>query len=67
MADGAVPLIMPCPLPLDGSVIKMKGLPFKASADDVARFFEGFSLKSDDVFLKRHPGDGRPNGEVRPC
>lgn len=50
-------------LPLDGSVVKMKGLPFKATADDVMRFYSGFTLKADSVFLRRHP-DGRPNGEV---
>ena len=51
-------------LPLDGSVVKMKGLPFKACAEDVINFFQGFTLAGDAVFLKRHP-DGRPNGEVR--
>jgi hypothetical protein len=51
-------------LPLDGSVIKMKGLPFKATAEDVCKFFASFSLSSDAVYLRRHP-DGRPNGEVR--
>lgn len=50
-------------LPLDGSVVKMKGLPFKASIDDVTRFFQGFTLRAQDIYLKRHP-DGRPNGEV---
>jgi hypothetical protein len=51
-------------LPLDGSVVKMKGLPFKASPEDVVKFYQGFTLKTDNVYLKRHP-DGRPNGEVR--
>jgi hypothetical protein len=50
-------------LPLDGSVVKMKGLPFKASVDDVLKFYQGFTLKTEHVYLKRHP-DGRPNGEV---
>lgn len=50
-------------LPLDGSVVKMKGLPFKATADDVLKFFQTFTLKPDSIFLKRHP-DGRPNGEA---
>lgn len=50
-------------LPLDGSVVKMKGLPFKASAEDIMRFFQGFVLKPENVYLKRHL-DGRPNGEV---
>lgn len=53
-------------LPLDGTVVKMKGLPFKATADDIIKFFTGFTLKPENVYLKRHP-DGRPNGEVRHC
>ena len=36
-------------LPLDGSVVKMKGLPFKATADDVCRFYASFSLSADAV------------------
>lgn len=51
-------------LPLDGSVVKMKGLPFKATVEDVMKFYQGFTLKTDSIYLKRHP-DGRPNGEVR--
>ncbi len=50
-------------LPLDGSVVKMKGLPFKATTEDVTKFYQGFTLKADNIYLKRHP-DGRPNGEV---
>lgn len=50
-------------LPLDGSVVKMKGLPFKATTEDVIKFFLAFSLRGDSVFFKRHP-DGRPNGEA---
>ena len=50
-------------LPVDGSTVKLKGLPFKASVDDILRFFLGFSLQAESVYLKRHP-DGRPNGEV---
>lgn len=41
----------------------MKGLPFKASAEDVIKFFQGFTLSGDAVYLRRHP-DGRPNGEA---
>uniref|UniRef100_A0A6T8QA73 RRM domain-containing protein n=1 Tax=Chlamydomonas leiostraca TaxID=1034604 RepID=A0A6T8QA73_9CHLO len=52
----------PSALPLDRSV-KMKGLPFKASPEDIVKFFQGFVLRSDNIFLKRHP-DGRPNGEA---
>jgi hypothetical protein len=45
------------------NVVKMKGLPFKATSDDVIKFFQGFTLLSEQIYLKRHP-DGRPNGEV---
>lgn len=64
-SGGATPLShssAPSCLPLDRSV-KMKGLPFKASPDDIMRFFQGYVLRADNIFLKRHP-DGRPNGEV---
>lgn len=54
-------------LPLDGSVVKLRGLPFRASVDDVLRFFASMSspeLTSSSIYFKRHP-DGRPSGEVR--
>jgi hypothetical protein len=41
----------------------MKGLPFKASVDDVLKFYQGFTLCNTAVYLKRH-ADGRLNGEV---
>lgn len=50
-------------LPLDGSVVKMKGLPFKASIEDVLKFYGGFAISAQSIYLKRHP-DGRPSGEV---
>jgi hypothetical protein len=42
----------------------MKGLPFKANVDDVLKFYNGFTLATGSVYLKRH-ADGRLNGEVR--
>lgn len=42
----------------------MKGLPFKATVDDVVKFYSGFSVEAGSVYLKRH-ADGRLNGEVR--
>ncbi|GIL66017.1 hypothetical protein Vafri_19640 [Volvox africanus] len=50
-------------LPQDGSVVKMKGLPFKGGKEDIIKFFAGFALRPDQVFLRKHP-DGRPNGEA---
>ncbi len=58
-----MPPSSPSALPLDGSVVKMKGLPFKATCEDISKFFTGFNLKAENIYLKRHP-DGRPNGEV---
>ena len=43
----------------------MKGIPFKASVDDIRRFYSDFTLACGNVYLKRH-ADGRLNGEVRP-
>lgn len=40
-----------------------QGLPFKASAEDVTKFFSGFTLSPGSVYLRRH-ADGRLNGEV---
>lgn len=42
----------------------MKGLPFKATVDDVVKFYQGFSIEAGSVYMKRH-ADGRLNGEVR--
>ncbi|EFJ42006.1 hypothetical protein VOLCADRAFT_121578 [Volvox carteri f. nagariensis] len=50
-------------LPHDGSVVKMKGLPFKGGKEDIIKFFAGFTVRPDQVFLRKHP-DGRPNGEA---
>ena len=44
----------------------MKGLPFKASVDDVVKFYQGFAVTTGNIYLKRH-ADGRLNGEVRLC
>ncbi|GLC37659.1 hypothetical protein PLESTM_000633300 [Pleodorina starrii] len=72
MSSSSVPLQQPLSgtaavpitaLPQDGSVIKMKGLPFKGGKEDIIKFFVGFTLRPDQVFLRKHP-DGRPNGEA---
>lgn len=51
-----------------GNVVKLKGLPFKHTAEsDVARFFAAFRFASASpaasIFLRRHV-DGRLTGEV---
>lgn len=51
-------------LPLDGSAVKLRGLPFRASVEDVLKFFAAFpELITSSIYFKRHP-DGRPSGEV---
>mmetsp|Transcript_40538 Transcript_40538/g.72824 ORF Transcript_40538/g.72824 Transcript_40538/m.72824 type:complete len:104 (-) Transcript_40538:50-361(-) len=50
-------------LPTDGSVVKMKGLPFKATKEEVVAFFEGFTLVGEQCIKRKQP-DGRPNGEA---
>jgi hypothetical protein len=47
-------------------VVKLRGLPFRASLEDVLRFFLGFELTTSSIYFKRHP-DGRPSGEVSPA
>lgn len=46
------------------TVVKLKGLPYKAVVEDVLQFFASFSLQQDKVLFKLKP-DGRPSGEVR--
>lgn len=59
----ATPSPMLDKLPEDGSVVKLRGLPFRASLEDVLRFFLGFELTTSSIYFKRHP-DGRPSGEA---
>ncbi|KAF5826259.1 hypothetical protein DUNSADRAFT_3880 [Dunaliella salina] len=43
-------------------IVKIKGLPFRASEMDVRRFFEGFAIiKQDGISFVLH-ADGRPTG-----
>ncbi len=42
-------------------VLKMKGIPFKAMALDVRKFFAGYKIKPDGVSFIMH-ADGRPTG-----
>lgn len=42
-------------------ILKVKGIPFKASAGDVRKFFSGFRIKPDGVSFIMH-ADGRPTG-----
>ena len=46
----------------ENSVLKLKGLPFAATAQDVSAFFDGFALLSCTI---HHGADGRPSGMVR--
>lgn len=42
-------------------VLKMKGIPFKATAMDVRKFFAGYKIKQEGVSFIMH-ADGRPTG-----
>eukprot|EP00798_Chlamydomonas_sp_ICE-L_P031782 gene31782-6979_t len=43
--------------------VKLKGLPFKATPEDIQIFFTGLTVPLECILHKRHP-DGRPNGEA---
>ena len=42
-------------------ILKMKGIPFKAAANDVRKFFVGYRIKLDGISFIMH-ADGRPTG-----
>ena len=45
-------------------ILKMKGIPFKATANDVRKFFFSYRIKTDGISFIMH-ADGRPTGMVR--
>lgn len=50
---------------LQGCVVRLRGLPYSASASDVAAFFSGVQLADgDDAIVFTHTVDGRPTGEA---
>uniref|UniRef100_A0A7S1Q0T3 RRM domain-containing protein n=1 Tax=Alexandrium catenella TaxID=2925 RepID=A0A7S1Q0T3_ALECA len=50
-------------LPATTTVLRMRGLPFKATAADICRFFDGFRVHAV-LPLVLSPADGRPRGEA---
>lgn len=52
----------PKPVPAEG-VIKMRGLPFTATKQDIVLFFQGFGLSEDKVRIV-YGRDSRPTGEA---
>jgi RNA recognition motif-containing protein len=42
-------------------ILKVKGIPFKATAADVRKFFNGYKIKPEGVSFIMH-SDGRPTG-----
>ncbi len=44
-------------------ILKMKGIPFKAMAADVRKFFFGYRIRQDGISFIMH-ADGRPTGMV---
>lgn len=46
------------------NMVKLKGLPFRASAQDIQEFFSGLTLDPSLGVLLKRCQDGRPNGEA---
>lgn len=44
-------------------VLKLRGLPFSATKEEIIEFFNGFVLTEDSVHITSMP-DGRPTGEA---
>jgi hypothetical protein len=44
-------------------VCKVKGLPYRATVQDIVTFFDGLMRGTEHIWLRRLPS-GRPNGEV---
>lgn len=44
-------------------VLRMRGMPYSATAAEVTAFFKGFEVAKDGVFMMSH-ADGRPTGEA---
>ncbi|KAL9248376.1 hypothetical protein vseg_021704 [Gypsophila vaccaria] len=44
-------------------IIKMRGMPFSATKEDVTEFFNGFVIKEDSIHITFN-SDGRPTGEA---
>ena len=42
-------------------ILKVKGIPFKAAASDVRKFFNGYKIKQEGISFIMH-SDGRPTG-----
>jgi hypothetical protein len=42
-------------------ILKVKGIPFKATASDVRKFFNGYKIKQEGISFIMH-SDGRPTG-----
>lgn len=50
---------------LQGFVVRLRGLPYSATALDVNQFFEGVRLSDDaDAIVFAQSADGRPTGEA---
>jgi len=50
---------------LQGFVVRLRGLPYTATAADIIQFFQGVQLaESDDAIILTMSVDGRPTGEA---
>ncbi|XP_077983480.1 epithelial splicing regulatory protein 1-like isoform X1 [Glandiceps talaboti] len=49
--------------PHNGAVVRMRGLPFTTSVNDIVSFFQGYGVPHQNVQLQYNQ-DGRPNGDA---
>jgi heterogeneous nuclear ribonucleoprotein F/H/epithelial splicing regulatory protein 1/2 len=62
MPPAAIPGAATGPAPGKASTLRMRGLPFRSTVDDVLRFFAGFHILPGGIVLGQK--DGRPSGEA---
>jgi hypothetical protein len=62
MPPAAMPNAAAGAAPGKASTLRMRGLPFRSTAEDVMRFFTGFHILPSGVVLGNK--DGRPSGEA---
>lgn len=49
---------------MNGCVVSMSNVPYKASIDDILDFFADFDMTHQDV-IRRYNDEGKPTGDLR--
>lgn len=49
---------------LNGCVVSMSNVPYKASVEDILDFFSDFDVTADDI-IRRYNDEGKPTGDAR--